>query len=105
MRVRGQGGSVGLQTLNNGRSSPVTFPYSPKISSRCPRCTFLLKPETTITRCPPADFEPFAFADLDLDLDLDLDIETSEPRRFLGGGDGDSDFGVRDLPLSMFDVK
>lgn len=42
-----------------------------------------------------------AFGDLVLDLDLERDIDTSDPRRRLGGGDGESDFGVRDLPLSI----
>lgn len=94
-----------IQILNNGKSRPVTRPYSPKISSKCPRWTFLLRPETTITRWPPFELLPFPFArtefDLDLDLDLERDIETSDPRRLRGGGEGESDFGVRERPRSL----
>lgn len=95
-----------LQTLNNGKSNPVTLPYSPKISSRCPRITFLLRPEITTTLNPPAALEPFAppLGDLDLDRDRAGDMETSEPRRRRGGGDGDSDFGVRERPLPLSDI-
>jgi len=100
---------VNLQTLNKGKSNPVTRPYSPKISSKCPLCTFLLKPEITITRYPPAGLELGPFAprgDLDLDLDFDRagDMETSDPRRRRGGGDGDNDFGVRERPLPLSDM-
>jgi hypothetical protein len=102
------------QTLNKGRSNPVTLPYSPKISSKCSRWTFLLNPETTITLNPPDGLDPFIRGRGDLVLDLDLetergrgggDIDTSDPRlRRAGGGDGESDLGVRDLPLPLSDM-
>ncbi len=80
--------------LNAGRSTPVTLPYVPKISSRCARWTFLVKPDTTITLKPPALplLAPLPF------LGASGDMETSEPDRRRRGDERER---VRDLPRSM----
>ena len=72
----------------------------------------MLNPETTITRYPPGGLPLVRDAgrgDLVRDLDTERflrgggDMDTSDPR-LLRGGDGESDFGSRDLPLPLSDI-
>ena len=72
----------------------------------------MLNPETTITRYPPGGLplvRDTGGGDLVRDLDTERflriggDMDTSDPR-LLRGGDGESDFGSRDLPLPLSDI-
>lgn len=103
-----------LQTLNRGMSMAVILPYTPKISSRWPLCTFLVRPLTTTTLNPSSlTPSPLRLGETVLDRDLererererltervrerDMDTSRALPLAPLAG---DSGFGDLDLPRS-----
>jgi len=87
--------------LKTGKSHPVTLPYSPKISSRCPLETFFVNPPTTTTLNPVEGAEPFVLTgepagerEREGDREIDMDISLERERR----GEAERGFGERERP-------